>query len=199
MSEPPPRSPRLRRRMWLAGALLLPAAIYGYSWLSFPSDRTPKGAYLRIVKAVNQGKAREFFAYTEEKAQHACFTIRDYRKRARTLVEADFPPEARKKWQARHGAVAAAEHGADVFAHFVLENGWLDQLRLDVSGVEEVIVRGERATIRTSQGARYAMRRRPNGIWGLTAFTPVLVEEAERAARDLDVVEQAAEDYRRAQ
>lgn len=197
MSEPSPRRLPLRRSIWLAGVLLVPVLLYSYSWMSFPSDRTPKGAYLRIVKAVNQGQPQDFFAYTEEKAQHACFTIRDYRQRARALVLEDFPAEQQKKWNARYGEFAEAQHGADVFAHFVSENGWLDQLRLDVSGIKEVIVRGERATILTSKGARYAMRRRPNGIWGLTAFTPVLVEEAERAARDLDVVEQAAADYRR--
>jgi hypothetical protein len=50
---------------------------------------------------------------------------------------------------------------------------------------------------RTSRTGRYPFRRRDNGIWGLTLFTADLVAEAERAARDWDVVEKAALDYER--
>jgi hypothetical protein len=39
---------------------------------------------------------------------------------------------------------------------------------------------------------------RDNGIWGLTIFTADLLAEAERATRDLAVVEKAAADYDRA-
>ncbi len=46
--------------------------------------------------------------------------------------------------------------------------------------------------------ARYAFRRRENGMWGLSMFTAELVAEAERAARDFDVVDKAASDYERA-
>ena len=56
---------------------------------------------------------------------------------------------------------------------------------------------GKRATIVTAKGTRYSFRERPNGIWGLTAFTPTLVEEAERAARDADQVKKASLDYAR--
>ena len=68
----------------------------------------------------------------------------------------------------------------------------------DLSGVADVEIAGERATIVTGKGTRYAFRRRDNGIWGLTLFTAELVAEAERASRDLSVVEQAAADYDRA-
>ena len=61
-----------------------------------------------------------------------------------------------------------------------------------------VEVNGERATVETARGTRYAFRRRENGIWGLATFTAELVAEAERAARDWDVVQRAATDYERA-
>ena len=57
---------------------------------------------------------------------------------------------------------------------------------------------GDRATIETTGGTRYAFRRRENGMWGLSMFTAELVAEAERAARDNDVVDKAASDYERA-
>jgi len=78
------------------------------------------------------------------------------------------------------------------------ERGWLDRLRRDMSGVQRVEISGERATVETARGTRYPFRRRPNGIWGTTLFTAALTTEAERAARDLQLIERAADDYRRA-
>ena len=76
--------------------------------------------------------------------------------------------------------------------------GWVSRLRRDLSGIAKVEVAGERATIETARGTRYPFRRRENGIWGMSLFTAELVAEAERAARDWDVVEDAALDYERA-
>jgi hypothetical protein len=50
----------------------------------------------------------------------------------------------------------------------------------------------------TARATRYPFRRRDNGIWGLTIFTAELEAEAERATRDLDMVDRAARDYERA-
>jgi hypothetical protein len=175
----------------------LPLLAYGYSWLTFPSDQTPRGAYLRIVKAVNQGKPEAFFAYTEEAAQHACFTIRDYRKKTLAAAKKDYPADEYKKLEAQYLAYADAPDGPDVFGLLAVEQGWLAQLRRDVSGISKIEESGPRATIETAKGTRYSLRRRPNGIWGLTAFTPTLVDEAERAARDYEQVQKAAADFAR--
>jgi hypothetical protein len=77
------------------------------------------------------------------------------------------------------------------------KQGFIARLRRDLSGIGKVEVTGERATVETARGTRYPFRRRDNGIWGLTLFTADLVAEAERAARDWDVVEKAALDYER--
>jgi hypothetical protein len=53
-------------------------------------------------------------------------------------------------------------------------------------------------TFGTARGTRYPFLRRENGIWGLTIFTAELAAEAERATRDLDMVERDAQDYERA-
>ncbi len=185
-------------RYWvLALSLLLPTSVYVYSWLTFPSDQTPRGAYLRIVRAVNQTKPADFFAYTEEAAQHACYSILEYRKKSLELVQSEFPRDKQEELVEKYRPFAMAPDGADVFALLAVEFGWLDQLRRDMSGIERIEEGGPRATVQTVKGTRYALRRRPNGIWGLTAFTPVLVEEAEKAARDYKLLQKAAEDYRR--
>lgn len=181
------------------GALLLGLVLAAtlVSWLRFPSDKTPEGAYLRVVKAVNRGEAALFFAYIEEAAQHACYTIRDYRKASLERARAAYPPEELARLDEEMGALARAPDGADVFAFYAQEEGWLSQLRRDVSGIARVEQVNERATIETARGTRYAFRVRPNGIWGMTAFTATLVEEAERAARDRELVEKAALDFER--
>lgn len=164
----------------------------------FPSDRTPEGAYLRIAKAVNLGRPEDCFAYLETAAQHAAFTVRDYRRKARERVLTSYPEPERTELARRHEAVASAPDGPDVFALFARERGFLSLLRRDLSGVAKVEIQGERATVETVRGTRYSFRRRENGIWGLTSFTAVLATEAEKAARDHSLIEKAAADYARA-
>jgi hypothetical protein len=171
----------------------------GVAHLAYPSDRTPAGAYYRVVIAVNRADPAGFFAYLETPAQHACYTIRDYRRRARARVLAAYPEAERNALAAEHAEEANAPDGSDVFALYATRFGFVDRLRRDLSGVARVDVRGERATVETARGTRYPFRRRPeNGIWGLTLFTPVLQAEAERAARDFALIDRAAADYERA-
>jgi hypothetical protein len=190
---------RFGRKMWLAlFVLFVPLASLVWSYATFPSDRTPEGAYLRVVSAVNRGKPEEFFAYTEEAAQHAAYTIRDYRKKAQDRILASYPEPEKSQWVERYRRYAEAPDGADILAIYARERGWLDRLRRDMSGIDRVETQGERASVLTVRATRYPFRRRPNGIWGLTLFTATLNAEAERAARDYQMVEKAAEDYERA-
>ncbi len=189
------------RRVWLWVAIglgLVPLLWFVLAWVTYPSDHTPEGAYLRIVAAVNRGRPEEFFAYIETQAQHSCYTIRDYRRQARERVLTSYPEPERSRMAAEYEAEAAAVDGRDVFALHARRRGWLDRLRRDMSGAARVEIRGERATVETVRGTRYPFRRRENGIWGLTLFTATLVGEGEKAARDFSMIEQAAADYDRA-
>jgi hypothetical protein len=165
--------------------------------LMYPSDRTPEGAYYRVVIAVNNGRAQDFFAYTETAAQHAAYTIRDYRKRSRDRILAAYPEPERTRLAKEYEPEATAPDGADVFALYAEQRGWVNRLRKDLSGVSKIEINGDRATVQTALGTRYPFRRRDNGIWGLTLFTAALSAEAERAARDYGMIEKAAADYER--
>jgi hypothetical protein len=191
---------RKKRALLAAGFFSVAVALYfAVSHASFPSDRTPEGAYYRVVIAVNKAQPLAIFPYLETPAQHACYTIRDYRKRARERVLATYPEPDRSELATRHAAEAAAPDGADVFALYAERLGWITKLRRDLSGIAKIETRGERATVETVRGTRYPFRRRPeNGIWGLTLFTPTLAAEAERAARDFALIDAAAQDYERA-
>ena len=182
----------------LLGLGVIVAARVVYAYVSFPSDRTPQGAFLRVAIAVNRGRAEDFFAYTETRAQHAAYTIRDFRKKARERVLAAYPEPERSRLAQEYAAEASAPDGADVFALYAKRYAWLARLRRDLSGIKRVEVAGDRASVETVHGTRYPFRRRENGIWGLTLFTPILDAEAERAARDFSVIEKAAADFARA-
>lgn len=181
-----------------AVVLAIPLAWYVWAWISYPSDRTVEGAYLRVMTAVNRGEPAEFFAYIETPAQHACYTIKHYRKKARARVLEAYPEPERTRLAEKYQLEAEAPDGADIFALYAERGHWLDRLRRDLSGMSKVEVSGERATLETVRGTRYPFRRRDNGIWGLTLFTAALVAEAERAARDYELIDKSARDYLRA-
>jgi hypothetical protein len=175
------------------------AGWFAWAWFTYPSDKTPEGAYLRVMSAVNRGHPEDFFPYVETAAQHAAYTIRDYRKKSRARVLQSYPEPERSRLAALYEAEAQCPDGADLFALYARNRGWINRLRRDLSGIAKVERRGERATIETARGTRYPFRiRKENGIWGLTLFTAELVAEAERAARDHQMIEQAAADYDRA-
>jgi hypothetical protein len=187
---------RRRLTVLLIVALGVVVTLYVIARRRYPSDRTPEGAYGRIAKAVNMARPEEFFAYLETAAQHAAFTIHDYRKKARDTVLARYPEPERSRLAEQYAPEALVPDGPSLFALYAERRGFMARLRRDMSGVANVEINGDRAVVVTAHGTRYAFRRRPeNGIWGLTLFTATLVAEAERAARDLAIVEKAAADY----
>jgi hypothetical protein len=191
----------MRRWTLLAVVVLVTVVVAGGSMAiarrPFPPDTTPEGAYARIALAVAERRPRDAFAYLETEAQWASFTIRDLRQKACDRVRATYPPAEQAKLLGAWQEEANAPDGPDVFALFAARRGWIQRLERDLSGAAHVEVQGERATVVTARGTRYPFRRRDNGIWGLTLFTAELDAEAERAARDLEVVERAASDYAR--
>ncbi len=191
-----------RRRLLVAGVALallgVGAAWYAVSFRPFPPETTPEGAYARIALAVAERRARDLFPYLETDAQWAAYTIRDLRRDACARVRASYPPAAGAPLLDGWHEEAEAPDGSDLFALVATRRGWIARLERDLSGVEHVEIHGERATVVTSRGTRYPFRLRDNGVWGLTIFTAELGAEAERAARDLDVVKRAADDYDRA-
>ncbi len=179
-------------------ALLVVAGSVAIAKRPFPPDTTPEGAYDRIALAIAERRPRDAFAYLETEAQWASFTIRDLRRRASDRVRAAYPAAEQPKLLEEWREEADADDGPDEFALIARRNGWVERLQRDLSGVAHVEVQGERATVVTVRGTRYPFRRRDNGIWGLTIFTAQLQAEAERAARDLEMVDKSAADYEHA-
>lgn len=186
-----------KRAAFVAIAAIAAVLLYVVLRRPFPSDRTPEGAYMRVARAVGQDDPRAFFAYLETEAQWACFTVHDMRAKASKRIAESYPEPQRSEMLAQYQAAATAADGSDVFALLYRERGWARRLRKDLSGVGKVEIEGERASVVTAQGTRWPFRRRDNGIWGLTVFTAELLADAEKATRDLAVVNAAADDYER--
>jgi len=152
---------------------------------------------VRIAHSVTLDDPKSFFAYLETEAQWASYTLRDTRKKAQVRIAASYPEPERTERLTAYKELAEAPDGSDVFASVYRTRGWAGRLRKDLSGVARVDNEGERASVVTVHGTRWPFRKRDNGIWGITIFTAELVAEAERATRDLAVVEAAASDYDR--
>jgi len=178
--------------------ILLAAGFIIQNRAAFPKDTTPEGAYARIVLAISEGHPRDCFAYLETQAQWASYTIRDYRSQAAARIAKAYPEPEKSVELATYRKQAEAGDGADVWLSLGESRGFIARLRKDLSGIERIEATGERATVQTARGTRYAFRRRENGIWGLTMFTAELMAESEKAARDLEMVKRAADDYERA-
>jgi hypothetical protein len=178
--------------------LVLLGAFVLHSHLTFPKETTPEGAYARIVIAITKGNPRSCFAYLETEAQWASYSIRDYRTKSAAMVARAYPEPERSALLASYRGLGDVPDGADTWFTLAESRGWIARLRKDLSGTKRVEIAGERATVETARGTRYAFRRRENGIWGLTTFTAELLAEAEKAARDHEMVTKAARDYERA-
>lgn len=189
----------VRKRIFLALGLAIAIAILAFAiYRPYPSDHTPEGAYMRIARAVTEDRMEDTFAYLEEDARWASYTIRDDRKKAYDRIAAAYPEPERSKMLAEYKVDAEAADGSNIFSRMAHERGFVTRLRKDLSGVASTEINGERATVVTTRGTRYSFRKRENGIWGLTMFTAEMVVEKDKAARDLAVVEAAADDYARA-
>ena len=183
----------------LGATVLVPAGAFAALYRPFPSDKTPEGAYMRVARGVASDDPKAFFAYLETEAQWACYTLRDVRRKARARLLESYPEPQRTELSSAYAPFADADDGSDVFAHVYRTRGWARRLRKDLSGAARIDLdeKADRATVVTAQGTRWPFRRRDNGIWGLTIFTAELVADAEKATRDLAVVEAAAADYER--
>jgi len=190
---------RRAKLLFMAGlVLVLWAGFVLHSHLTFPDEKTPEGAYARVVIAITKGNPRDCFAYLETQAQWASYTIRDYRTKSAAIVERAYPEPEKSALLASYRGQADVPDGADTWLTLAESRGFIARLRKDLSGMKKVEIAGERATVETARGTRYAFRRRENGIWGLTTFTAELMAEAEKSARDYAMVTKSARDYERA-
>lgn len=207
-SSPPPaaatdRKPTRRRGWWVFGLVLTCVVLVPLLWslfakFRFPSEKTPEGAYLRLVVAFGPGKVRDAFPYLEDEAQAALYTIHEYRKKSLEKVRASFKEPEKSRWEAEYRQHGDAPDPESLWVAMAAERGWDRRMRKDLSGIATIERKDRRVTVETARGTRYPFRLGDNGIWGLTLFTADLVDLKQRAARDYQLVEKASQDYEQA-
>ena len=129
MPSEPKRSGRLANVAIAVLVLALGALVFAWTQLRFPPDTTPEGAYLRVAASITRGDTRVVFSYLEDDAQHAAFTIRDYRKRASERATKSFPEPERSRLTGEWRALAEAPDGSDVWQVMADRRGWIARLR----------------------------------------------------------------------
>ncbi|MBI4957107.1 MAG: hypothetical protein HY908_34145 [Myxococcales bacterium] len=191
------------RRSWLVAlvalAVLAGGAAAAYALLGgAPAATTPAGAWAAVAYALGSGQPERVHDHLDAAGQDACAAIARDAARAVELVDAHYPEAERARARAPYADAARAGGPSALWLLRATSRGWLDILRSDLSGVAAVEESGERAIVTTARGSRHELARRPDGGWGLTAFSAELGRESERLARDLVLVARAAEDYARA-
>jgi hypothetical protein len=160
-----------------------------------PDPRTVEGAITAIAECVEHEDAAKMFRLIDPRSRHAMASIVVDRRKARALVESSYPPEARPEALASLGDAADVADAAALFAKrcpAACLRGIGEKLgaptgtRIDHGDTVVTTPRGE-------------LRFRGGGEdwYGLVWQTEALADERERANRDLAMITENAETYRR--
>lgn len=163
-----------------------------------PDPRELEGAIGYLAVAIERDDPAMLFRAVDARARHAMISIVADRQRARDLIRADYPEDAREAALAELGDAATVADAPALFA-----------LRCDVTCRRELSEKlgapteqhteGEELVVTTSRGGTLRFHR-PEGddAWyGWVWETAALDTERDRANRDLRQIEQNAETYRR--
>src|SRR5262245_36266126 len=106
-----------RRRLIVAALVATPLCAFGvYRLVRFPPDTQPEGAYMRTAYAIGRGEPEAAFAYLEEEAQHAAYTIGDYAEKAALRIRQAYPEPERTRALEQYGWAIDKNDGPDVWA-----------------------------------------------------------------------------------
>ena len=179
--------PSQRRAVALALAALLLGVAFASVDRAWRASRPPtrRRAPTCASPWTGTGDARTASPTSRIEAQHAGYSIRDYRKRASDRVAAAYPEPERTRLLEAYSA-HATRPTAPTCGSTWPSSAAGSAACAAISRASPRWRRAASAPPSRPRGTRYGFRRRENGIWGLTLFTAELAAEAERAARDAD-------------
>ena len=171
------------------GSSWSPARCSRASAAEFPPDTQPDGATCASRTTISRAR-RARSLLPEDAAQHATFTIRDFRAKAAARRDA-LPEPERSKLMASYHEIASAPDGPSVSDPGA-------RARLDRAAAQDLSesLRSDRGRARDGRHrARDPLLLSParQRHLGLTMFTAELLVEADAPARDFDVVLRASE------
>jgi hypothetical protein len=138
---------------------------------------------------------KQLFRVIDERARHAMDSIVADGQRARTAIEADYPPQERSAALASLGHAARCQSAAELFA---MRCGarCMDELAAQIGAPVEQQPQGDEVLVKTSRGGRLRMHLGSDTWWGLVWNTEALIRERDRAAEVRRQIQANAARYR---
>ncbi|HJL02694.1 MAG TPA: hypothetical protein RMH85_29655 [Polyangiaceae bacterium LLY-WYZ-15_(1-7)] len=162
-----------------------------------PDPRNLEGAMAYAALAVERDDPAMLFRIVDARARHAMISIVNDRRAAASLVRETYPEAERAAALARLGDAAEVESARELFARRC-DAACRSTIGGDVGKPERTETEGEETIVHTARGTTVRVWRAEEGDWwGLVWHTDELDEERARANRDLRLIEENAETYRR--
>jgi hypothetical protein len=182
-----PETGRKRRLGWVLTAGLLAAC--------GPDLTQPEGALGALASGCANGEAQALFPALDERSRSALKDIAGARRRAREVILASYPEEARAEALAQLGDTSSAATGAELFGRRC-DRACVARLCNGVSAPAAVTHDGGLAAVRTLRGAHVILFRE-HQQYGVVWQTEELDRERKRAFAELSTINANAKVYAR--
>ncbi|MET0386755.1 MAG: hypothetical protein ABW321_12390 [Polyangiales bacterium] len=148
------------------------------------------------AEALEANDAERFFGTLDERSRHAMAATVRARRAARALIEADYPSPEKQAALAALGEAGEVEGAPQLFARRCGPSCLSSFAEVVGAPVSEVAT-GDEVEVTTVRGRTLHMHAGQNGRYGIVWNTQPLHEERSRASRELGLIRDNAEVYRR--
>jgi hypothetical protein len=153
-----------------------------------PSLDEPQGVLGLLARGCAGENAEALFSALDERSRFALDAIVDARRKARSLILAQYPADARDEALKQLGREAEVENGAQLFVQRCVA-ACRAQLCDKVGAVASVAAEGPVTRVRTVRGGEYLLARTKEGRYGVSYETDALARERKRAYAELSLIE----------
>jgi hypothetical protein len=156
----------------------------------------PQGVLGVLAQGCAGSSGEALFSGLDERSRFALDAIVDARHKARRLILAHYPAEAREQALQQLGPEATVENGAQLFARRCV-GACRAQLCEKVGAVASVAADAQVTRVRTVRGGEYVLARTKEGRYGVVYETDALARERKRAFAELSLIDANTKVYAR--
>ena len=155
-----------------------------------------RGALAGAAAALEAEDGLRLFEYIDERARFALASTVKSRIAARRIIETDYPAAERPAALAALGDAADVSTPAELFARRCTPE-CMRTLAEQVGAPVNQVPDGKEVRVTTSRGTTLHMFAGQDGRYGIVWNTPATMAERSQASRDLGVIRENAEVYRK--
>ncbi|MEY4576886.1 MAG: hypothetical protein RL701_1589 [Pseudomonadota bacterium] len=148
------------------------------------------------AEALEADDASQLFGVLDERARNSIATMVKQRAAARSLIEADYPSSEKGPALAALGDAAQVSAPSELFARRC-GRGCMATFADSVGPPASEVVVGDEVEVTTLRGRTLHMHAGKDGQYGLVWNHPALGEEALQASRELALIRDHAQIYRK--